>query len=242
MRVITNTNIIKNRSKWAKRVAPLTMVFLVGGFIANIQSYFHPEQPLYFQGTMVLLALGFILATISSNLVNNWVREPRADQILTTMLKKFGNDFMLFNYTSATPHILLTPTRLYTITVKNLDGQVTVKERRVSKKFTWSRLFRFFADEGLGSPISEAENNSRKLYKFLNKNLAGEEMPEIQPLVLFSNKDVDLLLDAPPIPVIRSNQLKSYLREHNKSKNISTVQRKSLISTIGGQWKEVKAR
>ncbi len=239
MRVITNTNIIENRSKWAKRVAPLTMLFLVGGLITNFLSI---NQPQYFRLTLLLLALGFIFATISSNLVNHWVREPRADQVLTTMLKKFGNDFMLFNYTSATPHILLTPTRLYTITVKNHDGQVTVKERRFSRKFTWSRLFRFFADEGLGSPISDAENNSHKLHKFLDKNLAGEEMPEIQPLVLFSNKEVNLSLDAPPIPVIRSNQLKSYLREHNKSKNISAAQRKSLISTIGGQWKEVKAR
>jgi hypothetical protein len=94
MRVHTNTDIVTSRAKWARRIAPLTMLFLIGGLITNFMSM---SQPQYFQPTLILLALGFIFATASSHLVNRWVREPRADQVLSLTLKKFGNDYVLFN-------------------------------------------------------------------------------------------------------------------------------------------------
>lgn len=238
MKVITNTEIIENRSKWAKRIAPLTMFFLIGGLITNFLSI---NQPEYFRMTLILLAIGFVSATISSHLVNRWVREPRADQVLATTLKKFGNDHMLFNYTTAIPHVLLTPSRLYAITVKHQDGQITVRGNRFSRKFTWKRIFKFFADEGLGSPIAQAENSAHKLHKLLRKNLTDEEIPEIKPLIIFSNKDVELTVDEPAIPVMRSNELKTYLRQQGRNKNISANQRNTLAEIIGGQWKTTKA-
>jgi hypothetical protein len=236
MKVFTNTDIIESRAKWARRVAPLTMFFLVAGLITNFLSI---RQPEYFRLTLLLLALGFIFATISSTLVNRWVREPRADQVLDSMLKKFGNDFVLFNYTSSIPHILLTPSRLYSIVVKNHDGEITINQYKAHRKFTWRRLYRLMADEGLGSPVGEAETYASKLQKILDKELPGEtRVPEIQPLVIFANKEVDLTVNNPPIPVIRTNQFKSYIRENNKSKNISADQRKTLADILGGRWQE----
>ncbi len=237
MRVYTNTEIIANRSKWAKRVAPLTMLFLIGGLITNFMSI---NQPQYFQMTLILLALGFVFATISSYLVNRWVREPRADQVLSATLKKFGNDFALFNYTSKVPHVLLTPSRLYTIVVKNQDGQISVNGRRFSRKFTLSRFFRFFADEGLGAPQAEAEGRADALAKLLRRSLPDEEIPQIKPLIIFSNKNADLTINNPGLPVMRPGELKTFLREQDKNKTISAVQRQKLMGILAGQWQEVK--
>ncbi len=237
MRVYTNKEIIANRSKWAKRVAPVTMLFLIGGLVTNFMSMTQPE---YFQLTMLLLALGFISAIISSHLVNRWVREPRADQVLGLTLKKFGNEFVLFNYTaSSVSHVLLTPSRLYTVIVKNQDGQIAVNGRSFSRKFTWSRIFRFFADEGLGSPANEATQQADKLGKFLRKNLAAEEqLPEIQPMVIFSHKDVELVVNNPTIQVMRTNELKTYLRDNDRNKAISATQREMLTKVLSGPWQE----
>jgi hypothetical protein len=149
MKVITNTDIIENRSKWARRVSPLAMLVLLAGFLVNLYSIFYGiDRPEFTQYTLILLTIGFILAIVSSHLVNRWVREPRADQVLSTVLKKFGKDYVLFNYTISPPHILLTPSRTYVIVVKRQSGQITVKGDRFSRKFSWGRLFRFFADEG----------------------------------------------------------------------------------------------
>lgn len=233
MKVITNTDIIENRARWAKRVAPLTMLFLVGGLVTNILSI---NQPDYFQYTLVLLALGFIFASISSHLVNRWVREPRADQFLASTLKKFGNEYVLFNYTSPASHVLLTPSRLYVVLVKNQDGQITVNGRRFHRKFTWARLFRFFADEGLGAPVAEVEGGISKLHKQLQQHLSSEEIPEIQPLIIFSNKGAELSVSNPAVPVVKASDLKTYLRDQSKEKVISAERRNKLTEIIGGEW------
>jgi hypothetical protein len=209
------------------------MLFLVGGLITNFLSI---NQPQYFRPTLILLALGFVFATISSHLTNRWVKEPRADQILASLTKKFSNEFVLFNYTTSPAHILLTTSRLYVIVVKQQDGAVTVNGYRFSRKFNWRILFRFFADEGLGSPAADAEKGVKKLDKLLRPELAEEDIPEIVPLVLFSSKNVELAVTDPAVPVLRSNEFKSYLRENNKEKNISAQQRNDLTEIIGGQW------
>jgi len=233
MKAITNTQIIESRSKWAKRIAPLTMLFLVGGLITNFLSI---NQPQYFRPTLILLALGFVFATISSYLTNRWVKEPRADQILSSLTKKFSNEFVLFNYTISPSHILMTPSRLYVIVVKQQDGPVKVDGYRFTRSFNWRLLFRFFADEGLGSPASDVMKGVKKLDKLLRSELSEEEIPDIAPLVVFSNKNVELSIADTVVPVLKINEVKSYLRENNKTKNISASQRNNLTKIIGGQW------
>lgn len=240
MRVITNTDIVESRSQWAKRISPIAMFTLLTAFLLNLYSLFKPGHPEYIQYTFILLMVGLVLSMISTNLVNRWVREPRADQVLSNILKKFSKDHVLFNYTISPPHILLTPSRLYVITVKRQTGQITVKGDRFSRKFAWGRLLRFFADEGLGVPVVEAQSSVNKLHKFLTKNLTDEELPEIKPLVIFVNKDVELSVNDPVIPVMRSNGLKTYLREHDKQKAISASLRDRLIEIIGDEHQETQ--
>jgi hypothetical protein len=214
------------------------MFTLLAAFLLNLYSLFNPDNPDYLQYTFFLLMAGLVLSMISSNLVNRWVREPRADQVLSSTLKKFSKDHVLFNYTISPPHILLTPSRLYVITVKRQTGQVAVKGDRFSRKFSWGRFLRFFADEGLGVPVAEARGDVNKLHKFLAKNLADVEAPEIKSLIVFVNKDVELSLNEPVIPVLRSNELKTHLRENDKQKAISATLRDTLIEIIGGEHKE----
>lgn len=238
MKEVTNTQIIENRARWAKRVAPLTMLFLIGGLITNFLSI---NQPEYFRITMILLAVGFVFAIVSSYLTNRWVREPRSDQILTSMLKKFNNEYVLFNYTTRAGHVLLTPSCLYSITVKQHKGRITIKGRRMTRQFTWRQFIRLFADEGLGSPVAEAESNVSSLSKLLNKELPEGEIPEIRPLILFSNKESDLVIKEPsPVPILQSHEFKNFLREHTKNKVISASQRSELARIIGGQWAELQ--
>jgi hypothetical protein len=231
MKVTTNTGLIEQRAKWGRRIAPVTMVLLLAGLVTNFLSINRPE---YFRATLILLALGFVSAIISSYLVNNWVREPRADQILTQLLQKFGNDYLLFHYTSPVPHALVAPDGLYTVLVKNQNGEITIEGQRVSRKFDWRRLFRFFGDEGLGSPISEAQSQANKLKKFLAKTLTAEEIPEIKPVVLFTNKNVKLSVSNPAVPVMQTNELKSFLRDQAKKRTISPEQRQKLTDLLGG--------
>jgi len=234
MRVYTNTQLVENRAKWGKRIAPLTLAFLVGGLITNFLSINNPE---YFRLTLILLFIGFISAIFSSNLVNNWVREPRSDQVLAQILKKFGNDYLLFNYTTPTRHVLLAPDAVHVITIKKHDGDITVNGRKVSRKFHWKRLIRFFGDEGLGVPVSEAEGNADKIKKFLSKSMNEADLPPIKPLLFFTNKEVKLTVIDPAVPVVQPNEIKTYLRDQAKQRGISAEQRKQLSEILAGDAK-----
>ena len=234
MQVITNTKIIESRSTWAKRISPAAMLVLLGGFVLNMYSFNKPEYTRY---TFALLLIGFFLAIASSHLVNRWVKEPRSDQVLETTLKKFGKEFVLFNYTTTPPHILVTPTRVYAIVAKRQTGDITVKGAKFSRKFSWSRFFRFFAEESMGLPDAEAENNKIKLVKLLKKNgFTDEELPEIDSVIVFTDKNANLTIIEPTIPILRGNELKTYLREHDKQHNISAQTRSRLIEIFGGEY------
>lgn len=232
MKVTTNTQIIESRTKWARRVAPVSMLLLLGGLITNFMSYNRPEL---FQVTMVLLGVGVVSAIISSHLVNNWVREPRADQLLTYLLEKFGNDYILFNYTGPVSHILVAPNALYTIAVKSQSGQITVNGRRATRKFDWRRLLRLFADDSLGAPVRDAEGQAERLKKFLSQRMGPEEIPPVLPLLLFSNKNVQLSVQEPAVPTMTSSEFKTYLREQGKKRVITQEQRRKVVELLGGQ-------
>jgi hypothetical protein len=232
MKVTTNTQIIEHRTKWAKRIAPVSMLLLLGGLITNIMSATRPEL---FQITMVLLGVGVVSAIISTHLVNNWVREPRADQLLTYLLEKFGNDYILFNYTGPISHVLVAPNGVYAVVVKSQSGQITVNGRRVTRSFDWRRLLRLFADDSLGSPIRDAEGQVERLKKFLSQRLGPEEIPPVLPLLLFSNKNVQLSVQDPAVPTMASSEFKTFLREQGKKRNVSQEQRRKLVEILGGQ-------
>lgn len=233
MQVITNTQIIESRSKWAKRISPAAMLVLLGGFVLNLYSFDKPEYTRY---VFLLLLVGFFLAIASSQLVNRWVKEPRADQVLSTTLKRFSKEFVLFNYTTKPPHVLMTPTRLYVIVVKRQTGDITVKGSKFTRKFSWKRFFKFFAEESMGLPDAEAENGIDRLQKMLQKNLNDEEMPEIKAVIVFFDKNANLTIIDPTLPVLRTNELKSYLRENDKQHVISGPVRNQLIDMIGGDY------
>ena len=203
MQVITNTQIIESRSKWAKRVSPAAMLVLLGGFLLNMYSFQKPEYTRY---TFLLLMVGFFLAIVSSHLVNRWVKEPRSDQVLSTTLKKFGKDFILFNYTTKPSHILITPTRVY-------------------------------AEESMGLPDAEADNGKIDLTKLLKKNgFTDEELPEIEAVIVFTDKNANLTIIDPALPVLRGNELKTYFRDRDKQHAIPTQTRSRLIEIFGGKY------
>ncbi|MDX1521018.1 MAG: nuclease-related domain-containing protein [Anaerolineae bacterium] len=240
MKAITNTDIIESRSKWAKRVAPLTMAFLFGGLLVNFYSFSRPE---YFQLAVIMIGVGFFLSLISSSLVNNWVKEPRSDQALSATLRKFGNDYILFNYTSSlAPHILLTPARLYVVITRRHSGRIQVNGQRFSRKLSFVRLLRYFADEGLGVPFKEAQGQIYKLHKLLADHLPDGTVPDIEGLVIFTNKEVDLVVNEPVMPVLTASELKLYLREHDKAKSISAQTRAKLIELLGNGYPPITSK
>jgi len=240
MKIITNEALIENRRKWASRLSPLALFLLLGGLALNIYSMRSPEttSPIYFYGTMGLLVTGFITSTIASGLVNQWVREPRADQILEQVLKGFDNKNTLLNYTvPAAPHILVGQSKIYSITTKGQDGDITISNNKWKRKFRFSDIYRFFANEGLGKPFDEAKHNAENLAKFIQENfpedMADEDLTiPIEPIIILTNPEVNLRVESSDIPTMRSGQLKAYIRQSAKGAALKANVRQKLVEIL----------
>lgn len=235
MRIVTHSKLIENRISWTKRISFAGMACLLIGFGVNVYSFNRPELG---TAALVLLLIGMVAAVISSNLANSWLREPRADQYLSDMLKRFGNDYVLFNYTVGTTNILLTPTRLYVIVVRNHDGEILIKGQNFRQKFRWFHLLRFFSADGLGSPVSDAQKGIKKLTELLEANLADTPMPDIQPLIAFSNPTAILNATDPAMPIVHDREIRDYLKRHSNQNLIAAPQRDQLIAIIGADHPE----
>lgn len=234
MRVFTNEPLIIKRKKMAGILSPISMGLLLGGLALNfwVSGQGATVPQIYVYAMFGCLLLGFVSATISSGLVTRWVKEPRSDQILSQTLKGFDSKSALFNYTTDVPHVLVTQNKIYAITPKLQDGEIEVENNRWKRKFTFSRLLRVFADEGLGNPTFEAEQNAQKLAKFIQQHLSAGEKVAIEPVIVFTDPKVNLTIKNTQIPVMNPGKFKNYVRQSAQGAAMRADVRDKLINAL----------
>lgn len=232
MKIITNQKLLRQRSQLVRWTSMLGLMVLGVGLIASF------NEAYYFWSLPALL-IGFVLANISAYNANRYVREPRADHVLEKALRGFDNNYHLFNYTAAAPHVLLTPSRLYVITPKRQDGVIRKQGARWKRNFSLKRVFLFLNEEGLGNPTQEALSDAEKLRAQLRK-VFSEDLPPIEPLVVFIHPNVTLELDGTSgsehdgVPAMLAKDLKKYLRSQPKGASLSPEMRRRLTEVLQG--------
>ena len=232
MRVTTNEQLLKRRAKIVRWTSLIGLVVLGGGLVAS----FSDE---YIYAAMPALVLGFVLANISAYNANRYVKEPRSDQALEKALRGFDNTYHLFNFTAPVPHVLLTPSKIYALTVKAQDGQIWKEGERWRRNFSLRRLLLFFNDESLGNPTRDARGNANRLNKDLVE-VIDEGLPPAMPIIVFTNPDVQLEgTESSPstegdVPVVRGKDLKKYLRSQPHGTPLDKDLRKDLVEFLQG--------
>ncbi|OQY45828.1 MAG: hypothetical protein B6242_09310 [Anaerolineaceae bacterium 4572_78] len=224
MKIITNEPFIAKRKKIANILMPLALLFLGGGFFLNLYTLQTPQRevnPMYFYIIMGSLIVGLMLSSISSGLINRWVKEPRADQVLTTVLKGFSKKFTLFNYVIRPPHIMVGQNKIFVVICKPQNGEVSVTNNKWKWKFSFWRLLRFFAIEPLGNPTYEAKSHVQELVNFLREHFTEEELSPmiIEPVIVFTDASITLTVNDSDIPALTGKELKQFIRQSGKEKS-----------------------
>ena len=234
MKIYRDTRVIAGKERTGRRFSMIGMAILFIGLIASFAPSRYPDPTVqeatssvgqFFEQywamiSFAALPLGFLAASFGTYYIARYARRrwpggvvARPDEVLERSLKGFDDKYALFIYSLPVSYVLLTPFALLTFAVRSDKGRVTVKGDRWREGWNFSRIFTFFAREGVGNPPGELAEQERKMREFLAKGgpeLAGTP---IEGAVIFLNSDSVVAAEAPTIPILRADQLKDYIRK-----------------------------
>jgi hypothetical protein len=228
MRVSRNSTLIKSRARWGSYATLAGLAVLIAGFIAS----FSMQQ--YASLSLIALIIGFGLSQYGSYCLRRWGRSPRPDQLIEEGMKGFDDRYHFYAWSLAVPYVLLSPQGVFAFTTRDQGGQITNTGAQWKSKFSLGRALLMFAQEGLGNPSREANENAQKLEKWLKQQLPDASVT-VQPVIIFLDPKVELTLDQPSIPVLESRSLKKWLRGGGKSESVKPADYRALENLFDSQ-------
>jgi hypothetical protein len=208
MRLTSNEKLIEQRSRWARYFTFAGM----GLLLASLVTSFTTDYMALAYGTLLG---GFVVAMIGSYWAHKWLRPPRADQALEKALKGFDNKHHLYNYLLPAEHVLVAPSGVWVFKVKYHDDQIICKNRKWHRPWRWSRLFGAWAQEPLGDPIAELQEDIQKIKRLLATQV--ENSVPVDGYVVFTHPRAQLIIDDPALPVVMVSDLKDTLRKQKRA-------------------------
>ncbi len=218
--------IIKNE-KLIKRNSTIGNVTSIGALVVlGVGMYISLKRTDLFIYALVALLIGFTLTQVGMYMGNRYGRSPRPDERLDTGLKGLPGEYTIYHYMTPVSHLLVGPAGIWLLMPYFQRGQVTFKKNRwqMSGGGFIQGYMRIFGQENLGRPDIEVDNEVNGLKKFLAKQMDESQIPEIKPLMIFTNDDVEINAEETPIPAMKLKQVKDFIRQKAKEKPVSQVQ------------------
>ena len=217
MKIIKNEKLIQRNGKIGQYVSLGALAVL------GVGMYISFSKPEYFTYAIVCLIVGFIMTQVGMYMGSRWGRSPRPDEILDSGLKGLHSEFNMYHYASPVSHLLVGPSGVWVLLPYHQRGKVVYEKNRWKLKgggFLQSYM-RIFGQEGLGRPDLDAENEVQTLKKFLAKKMDESNIPEINPILVFTTEDVELDAGESPIAAVKLKQLKEFMRQGGKNRTLS---------------------
>jgi len=208
MKIVANSKKINRYRKIGNYSTIASLVILVGGFALSFNG---DNLNLSFGALLV----GLLLSQVGMYFTNRWGRMPHPDERITAGLKGLDDKYTLYNFTSPVQHLLVGPQGIWVLVPMYQAGRITFdgKKYRQGGVGTFNRLF---GQESLGRPDMEAVSYAEDIKRYLKKNLPGQDMPEVRPVLVFTNPKASV--DAPDAPYItlEVDKLKDAVRRRAK--------------------------
>ncbi len=242
MKVFRNTTHIRKRDKLGRRLSTAGLIILFIGLLASFVPTMYPPGTVPVGGmqeflignwsiiSFAALPLGFLAASLGSYFITRYARRRwpdsaspgRPDEAFERSLKGLDDRFSLFIFSLPVSYVLVTPSQIITFAMRSDKGKIRVEGNKWREGWGLTRIMTLFAREGVGHPPSDLADQEKKLRTYLAGAPVGEnglnlaEVP-VEGAVVLLNAQTQLELVGPPsVPVMRSDQLKDYVRKRVK--------------------------
>ncbi|MCE7989840.1 MAG: hypothetical protein DYG89_52505 [Caldilinea sp. CFX5] len=188
--------------------------------------------------SFIALPAGFLCASIGSYFINRFARRrwpggkviARPDEVLERGMKGFDDKYAYFVHSlPSANYVVAGPCGILLFAVRSDKTDITIQGDRWRERFSLGRFFTVFAREGLGNPPRELEDQAAKFKKMLADAKAStiDESGNVGPTVALADVPIDgaavflndatkLQVDGPIIPVLRTDQVKEYIRRKTR--------------------------
>jgi hypothetical protein len=213
MKILVNEKTIRRNAKIGQYTTLGSLIILASGMGIT---YFYPTQVTY---SFLALLIGFISSQVGIYYGNRWGRRPRIDERITAALKGLTKDYTLYHYLTPVSHLLTGPAGVWVIEPYYQRGKIVYEKGKWKQKGGGLLMgyLKMFAQEGLGRPDIEIKADLENLTEYIKKNQAETQVPlEINAIMVFSDERAVLETEGSPIPVMKIDQLKEYIRKTAK--------------------------
>lgn len=220
MKIIKNEKLINRNGKIGQWTSLAALIVLGAGMYI---SFAKPELFFY---SIVCLVVGFIMTQVGMYMGGRWGRSPRPDEKIDAGLKGLQNEFNLYHYSTPVSHLLVAPSGVWVLLPYHQGGKIAYAKNRwrLSGGGFMQAYMRIFGQENLGRPELDAESEVQTLQKFFKKNMDEASVPEIKPILVFTDDNVEVEVGDSPIAAMKLKQLKEFLRQGAKNRALSTMQ------------------
>lgn len=177
--------------------------------------------------------LGFVFSVIGSYYGDRFAGALAHHVRIPEALKGLDDEYTLLIYKTPAPFVLLEPSGLTVLLVKNQGGEVTYAHGKWQHKQR-GRFFRQMGgQEALGRPDEHAQLLVAEMQRYLRKRLPeGVDVP-VRAVIVFIAPKVQLDAAESPIPALRAEKLKGWLRGPGKRSALPGVVRQQLAAALG---------
>lgn len=225
MQAYTNTAFLDKRAKIARYTSFVGLGALVGGVLTVANTIWL---------SYALLVVGLIAATVAAYLTNVYLREPRADKVLSRVLDGLDKRYALYNYYLPSPHVVVSHRGLTVLQAQPQRGEIAWEGGRWKHRVGWRRLKQFFGEPGLGRPDMDLQHEMAKTRGWLAKHYPGAEVP-VTGAVVFVHPEANLSITDPGVPVMGAESLPDFFRRGLRDTAIlSTAAQTELRKVVDG--------
>ncbi|MBN1563638.1 MAG: hypothetical protein JXA10_07360 [Anaerolineae bacterium] len=214
MRVVINEAQIKRNRQFSHILVIVSLAGMVIGFFYNFSA--DPSQSS--QITCFVMPLLLLMTLTSVRMSNNWIREPRPENVLSDGLKGFGQKYTVFHYLLPAPHVLIAPEGVFTIRTVWQDRPYRVEGKKWhGEEGLMKKIGGYMRQDLIGNPFQDALIEAQQVQKMVDK-IAPDAGVEVQPLIVFIHPAASFEAEDPLFPVLYADNkkklsLRNYLRD-----------------------------